>query len=182
MSWYEIREDGMPAWKGRPLEKNEDKLIRPFESPLASGHYCFSRGHLLDVAGHDATFENNFSWEEIWMAYAYWRQGYTVYAPNETIIWHNYDRSYRPQYGLDKEKDAKDKGAKHVDTYFKNGRRMREEIFGDEEYRRYMDSKWGVDLLGQKATKKAVDGGLDPYYFWDANSTFYSMDLTKSGY
>ena len=148
MSWYEIREDGMPAWKGRPIEKNEDKLIRPFESALASGHYCFSRGHLLAVAGHDATFENNFSWEEIWMAYAYWRAGYTVYAPNETIIWHNYDRSYRPQYGLDKEAHTEDKGRKHVETYYLNGRRMRELIFGDEEYRRYMDVKWGVDLLG----------------------------------
>ena len=98
MSWYEAREDGMPAWKGRPVERNEDKLIRPFESPLASGHYCFSHGHLLENAGHDGSFENNFSWEEIWMAYIYWKKGYTVYAPNETIIWHNYNRSYRPQF------------------------------------------------------------------------------------
>ena len=60
MSWYDIRKDGMPAWKGRPIERNSDKLIRPFESPIASGHNCFSRGHLITNAGHDGSYENNF--------------------------------------------------------------------------------------------------------------------------
>ena len=61
MSWFEARDnDGMPAWKGRPIEKNWDKITRPFESPLASGHYSFSRGHLIENAGHDGAFENNF--------------------------------------------------------------------------------------------------------------------------
>ena len=96
MSHYEVREDGMPAWKGRSIEKNAHKLIKPWETPLASGHYCFSHGHLLENAGHDGSFENNFSWEEIWMAYAYWKAGYTLYAPNEVLIYHNYDRNYRP--------------------------------------------------------------------------------------
>lgn len=110
MSHYESREDGMPAWKGRSIEKNAHKLIRPWESPLASGHYCFSHGHLLENAGHDGSFENNFSWEEIWMAYAYWKAGYTLYAPNEVLIYHNYDRSYRPQFAPDAAGEAEDGG------------------------------------------------------------------------
>ena len=40
-------------------------------------------------------------------------------------------------------------------------------IVGDEEFRRYMDKRWGVDLLGWEETQRAKDGGLDPYYFWD---------------
>ena len=43
---------------------------------------------------------------------------------------------------------------------------MRDLIFADEEYRRYMDEKWGVDLLGRKGSERAANGGLDPYYFW----------------
>ena len=103
MSHYETNKDGRPAWEGRGIEKNADKLIRPFESPLASGHFVFSHGHLLENAGHFEE-ENNFSWEENIMSYMYWKKGYTIYAPNEIIIWHNYNSSYRPQFDTDKEK------------------------------------------------------------------------------
>ena len=167
MSLQEWREDGMPAWRGRSLEKNQDKMIRPFETMLASGHNTFSYGHLLKVAGHDGSYTNLFSWEEIWMAYIYWKKGYTLYAPNDVLIFHNYDRTYRPNFGPDQEAMAADKGRDHLDKYRQNGKRMRETIVGDTEYRRYMDSKWGVDLLGREGNKIATDCGLDPYYFWD---------------
>ena len=111
------------------------------------------------------------------MGYWYWKQGYTIYAPNETIIWHNYDRSYRPQFTA----DGWDKGEpKFINTYYKNGKRMREMIFGDEEYRRYMDERWGIDLLGGKGNKKAIDAGLDPYYFWDSDSGFYDINANQT--
>ena len=44
---------------------------------------------------------------------------------------------------------------------------MREMIIGDAEFRRYMDVRWGVDILGRQGSQKATDGGLDPYYFLD---------------
>ena len=47
--------DGMPAWSGRVLEKHTDAMKRPFETMLASGHFCFSHGHLLINAPHDVT-------------------------------------------------------------------------------------------------------------------------------
>ena len=46
---------------------------------------------------------------------------------------------------------------------------MRDLLFGDDEFRRYMDVKWGVDLLGRKGSQRATDAGLDPYYFWAAH-------------
>ena len=62
---------------------------------------------------------------------------------------------------------AADKGKDHLDKYRQNGKRMREIIVGDTEFRRYMDSKWGIDLLGRIGNQMAYDCGLDPYYFWD---------------
>ena len=44
---------------------------------------------------------------------------------------------------------------------------MRETIFGDIEYRRHMDVKWGIDLLGRKSNTKGVNAGLDHYYFFN---------------
>ena len=158
------------------MERNADKLTKPFESPLPSGHFCFSHGHLLTNAGHDESLENNFSWEEIWMSYMYWKKGYTLYAPNEVLIWHNYNRSYRPQFDTDKGKILQhSKTARHGDVFFKNSKDIRHQIFKDAEFREYMDEKWGVDLLGRKVNKKSVDAGLDPYYFWDPESEFYHM-------
>ena len=44
---------------------------------------------------------------------------------------------------------------------------MREMIIGDAEFRKYMDVRWGVNLLGQSYSQKGTDGALDPWYFWD---------------
>ena len=60
MSQDTWREDGMPSWSGRAIEKNDKKIIRPVETSLASGHFVFSHGHLLAVAGHDSDFEDYF--------------------------------------------------------------------------------------------------------------------------
>ena len=145
-----FNKDGMPAWEGRNLEKHEDKLIRPYETMLASGHFAFSHGHLLKVAGHDGSFENLFAWEELWMAYMYWKKGYTLYSPHQTVIWHTYERDYRPVQYTDAQTEFGDEEAeKWVNDYFRDARRMREKIFGDAEFRHYMYFRWGVDLLGR---------------------------------
>ena len=40
-------EDGMPNGYGRNIDKNADKLTRPFETMYASGHFALSHGDLL---------------------------------------------------------------------------------------------------------------------------------------
>ena len=87
--------DGMPSWASRPLEKHQDAMTRPVETMLASAHFTFSHGHLLKVAGHDEMQEYQLAWEELWMAYMYWKQGYTLYSPVEAVVYHSYDNSYR---------------------------------------------------------------------------------------
>ena len=98
MVLHEWRDDGMPAWRGRPIDQNSERLTRPYETALASGNFAFSWGKLLEECGHSAEYDNVFSWEEIWMAYKYWSAGYTLYAPNETVMHHNWDRTYRPVF------------------------------------------------------------------------------------
>ena len=44
-------------------------------------------------------------------------------------------------------------------------------IFGDKEYRRYFDEKWGLDLLGGRGTKKVFDV-FDPFIFFDKATAF----------
>ena len=102
MSNNQLKIDGMPVFEGRGIEKNANKLIRPFESPIASHHFIFSHGHLLENAGH-VDEEENYTWEDFAISYMYWKKGYTIYAPNEMLIWHNYNRDYRPGFDTDKQ-------------------------------------------------------------------------------
>jgi len=44
------------------------------------------------------------------MGYMYWKKGYTMYAPVEQVVYHYYDRSFRPLHHVDSETEAKDGG------------------------------------------------------------------------
>ena len=123
MVLHEWREDGMPAWRGRPIDQNSERITRPFETSLASGNFAFSWGKLLEECGHSAEYDNVFSWEEIWMAYKYWSAGYTLYAPNETVLHHNWDRTYRPTFFNEQKKSENAK--EYEETYAENVSRVR---------------------------------------------------------
>ena len=70
MSLFEVREfvdsRGQPAFMGRTVDKNVEKLTKPFASPAYSGHFNFSHGKFLLDAGYDTQFANIgiFIWEE----------------------------------------------------------------------------------------------------------------------
>ena len=81
----------MPLWSARDIEINANKLFRPFETVLASGHFIFSHGHLAKVAKHDSSLVNLYEWEELWMTYTYWKKGFTLYIPTGNIVYYNYD-------------------------------------------------------------------------------------------
>ena len=34
---------------------------------------------------------------------------------------------------------------------------------------RYLDEEWGIDILGKAGTQKALNGGIDPWFFYDKN-------------
>ena len=142
-------EDGMPSGVGRPSDKNAYALTVPFETMYASGHFAFSHGHLLEVAGHDGAHDTVYAWEELWMTHAYWTQGYTLYAPNKTFLFHNKDDTVGPdRYSTAEPETVEDPW----NTYEHNGKRMRNRIIGDGDFIDYMDARWGVDLLGREGS------------------------------
>ena len=144
-----FNEDGMPSGQGRSFDKNYVKLVAPFETMYASGHFAFSHGHLLEVAGHDGAHDTVYAWEEQWMAHAYWTQGYTLYAPHRNFLFHNADHTLGPdRYSTAEPEVVEDPW----NTYEHNGKRMRDRIIGDGPYIDYMDARWGVDLLGREAS------------------------------
>ena len=87
MRWYSIREDAddqyadrMPFHGVRALDRNADRMVRPFESCCFSGHLAFSHGHYILNAGYAAAYDNVFSWEEPYQGYLSWKAGYKLYA------------------------------------------------------------------------------------------------------
>ena len=85
--------EGMPLFAPRHVEMNADKLGRPIETMAAASYFTFSHGNLAKVASHDPSFENLFAWEELWMTYTYWKNGFTLYAPVQPAVWYMVDES-----------------------------------------------------------------------------------------
>ena len=86
---------------GRTLDFNDVRLQRPFETASIAGGYSFSHGHLIENAPYSSEYVNIFNWEEPYQTYLAWKAGYSMYAPNERVIWHQWDRTYRPAFGKD---------------------------------------------------------------------------------
>ena len=97
-------------------------------------------------ASYDKAFENVFVWEEPYQIYLTWKAGYTMYLPNVQVIWHNWDRSYRPTFYYDALKFSKAK-LKKLNSSSKlismdsaaEGDRIRRIIYADKEFIRYID-------------------------------------------
>ena len=91
----------MPVHGVRGLDRNADKMVRPFESSGFSAHCAFSHGHYIKNAGYSGEVDNIFSWEEPLQGYLSWKAGYTLYAMHEQVVFHLWDRSFRPRFGDD---------------------------------------------------------------------------------
>ena len=75
-----------------------------------------------------------------------WKAGYKFYIPNEKVLWHLWDRSYRPRFGSDVKdfsaaKKKKLQGNADTEQFDnkKQGDIIRRKIYGDREYVRYLD-------------------------------------------
>ena len=51
MRWYSYT-DTLPVHGGTSIDYNRDKFEKPYESPVISGNFMFSYGHLIPVAGY----------------------------------------------------------------------------------------------------------------------------------
>ena len=83
------------------VHKNFDKLAKPSENHAYSAHFVFSYGHLLLNAGYESNVNYVFHWEEPYQGYLAWKAGYTLYSPNEFVMWHLWDQDYRKRFESD---------------------------------------------------------------------------------
>ena len=141
---------------------NNEAITKPIETMMYAAGFAFSHGHFITNAGYDEGYANAnvFYWEEQYQAYLAWKAGYQLFIPAQQVIYHLWDRSYRPQFGgdvkrlgLDKKKKLDgvikpyEKGVTHFEG-IKAGVNIRRIMFGDREFIRYMDERWGLDILG----------------------------------
>ena len=157
MRYYNIGEEGgdrMPVNGIRSFDRNADKMVRPFESSEYCAGLNFSHGHLIKNAGYRREYSNVFKWEEPLQTYLAFKAGYKMYALNEQVIWHLWDRSFRPRFAEDAVKFSKkkQKALNSNSTHFFDNKTenlaIRRLLWGDKDFRRYFDENWGLDLLG----------------------------------
>ena len=101
MLWLGLAGDKMPVNSGSHIQRNSKWFTRPFEVATLTGHFIFSHGHFILNAGYSTHFNTVFQWEEPYQTYLAWKAGYQLYSPNESFVFHLYDRSYRPAYEAD---------------------------------------------------------------------------------
>ena len=78
------------------------------------------------------------------------KAGYTLYAPNEFILWHLWNRGYRKQIRVDLNQEGIARKLHNIAvTEAAETRKLRRIMLGDKDYRRYFDEKFGIDLLGR---------------------------------
>ena len=82
MRWYDFT-DSMPIHGGMGFAYNYDSFEKPYESPVISGNFMFSYGHLIENAGYSKHFDHVFNWEEPFQTYLAWKAGYRFYAPHQ---------------------------------------------------------------------------------------------------
>ena len=89
-----------------------------------------------------------------------WRAGFKLYSPNINLIYHLWERQYRPTFAQDQAQSEQ-----HRESHRQNIERVRELVLNDAEFVSHMGTERGVDLTSKKGSEKANCGGLDPQYF-----------------
>ena len=56
--------DGFPAYQPYNIERNSDKLKKPFPNSSFAGGFVFSFGHFLLNVGYEENLDYVFIWEE----------------------------------------------------------------------------------------------------------------------
>ena len=94
--------DGLPRFKSRSIaDKHAGKFKRPFECLFYAAGFNFSAGRVIAECGYCDEVDNLFFGEELFMMQKLWRNGYKLYSPSTNLIYHLWDRQYRPTFAAD---------------------------------------------------------------------------------
>jgi len=91
----EFGPEGMLRLKGKLLNKCFDE---PIKSLFWVSGFAFSYSNVIQEVPYDNNLPFLFFGEETLMNVRLWTHGYDFYAPGRSIIYHLWDRSYRPTF------------------------------------------------------------------------------------
>ena len=83
-----------------------------------------------------------------------------MYTPPENLIYHLWERNYRPTFAGDNKGD-KEIGTRHQECI----KILRETVMSDTAFVQEMKERRGVDLVEKKVSAFAECGGLDSTFF-----------------
>ena len=169
MVFQGFTEDGIPHMK--PLAIADWKsLTRPRRARFLSAGFLFAQGTFVEEIGYDP--ELYFLGEETAMTLRAFTNGYDLFHPQETIVWHDYGRPTAPKHWGDHTEDNPDKAVRvwhELDSRSKD--KVRRLLAGQpvesyglgsarslEEYEAYA----GLSFKMQKAQDYTVRGGEPP--------------------
>ena len=94
--------DGLPRFKSRNVSK---KFERPFECLFYAAGFNFSYGRVIEECGYTDEVDNLFFGEELFQMQKLFTKGYSMYTPPENLIYHLWERNYRPTFAQDNQGD-----------------------------------------------------------------------------
>ena len=86
------------------------------------------------------------------------KQGYKLYSPPKTVVYHQWDKKARNTYQEDFKGDAERREAQKRSLEV-----IRKIIMSDEEFVESMKRR-GVDMVRKTCEEKAQCGGIDPAF------------------
>ena len=162
-----FRPHGIPNW---------EKLNYPVRARFVSGHFFFTVGQHCEEYKYDPNIY--FAGDEISLSIRGFTQGYDLYHPHRTLVWHEYLRKHRRKHWDDHVQENKEKGVtgdnwheidmkgkvrlRHMLQEEDNGIDLGVYGLGTERTHREYELYAGIDLALKRLQQEAVDGNDPP--------------------
>jgi hypothetical protein len=103
MNFHYYTDDGIPMFVGYSINENP---TRPVPGKFLSGHFLFTLGQFVHEVPYNPALY--FHGEEITLAVRAYTWGYDLFAPHESVAYHEYSRKYRMKHWDDHDKSVVD--------------------------------------------------------------------------
>jgi hypothetical protein len=159
-SWTSVVFTYRSEWAGN-REIMFDKT-KPHLSYTILAGYVFSPGNLVEEVPYDERI--SFMGEELCFAFRAYTRGWDIYAPNEMLVWHFYNRKDHPKIWNQRDDIARETKWRNLENQSKSVQRSilegkEEGIFGVEKNKRFYEYQ---KMIGIDFTEfyKQIDSSL----------------------
>jgi [Skp1-protein]-hydroxyproline N-acetylglucosaminyltransferase len=188
-------DDGFLRIRSRFL--NDLKFNSPIPSFFWAAGFSFSHSSLISQVSYFNRVENStdsldylFFGEESFMSVRLWLSGWDFFAPNSSLIFHQWSRKYRPTFSeLFKDNIhgtqrylLKLGAMEFVSNFLENLHNFSSDPFTGYPYTRtisqYVEFS-GVDYSNRTISSKSTNGGIDPLNFYSQNQILSLIQQNK---